>query len=245
METERDMEESCGNRIQRYVFPYIDSNMYILAENKEALVIDPHISAEADRYLRENQVEKVTILLTHEHFDHISGIPWFRKHYDTKVICQQEALNPRTQKHFGRPLVVSLILSDRGEHEKIKELEAEYPSKHPITAEQTYQEAMDLAWQGHFLHMEHLPGHSPASSLIMLDRRHVFTGDSLIPDAEPTLRWPWSEEGLYWEKVVPRLLQIPEECIIYPGHRNITEMRNLKYENNMFVTGDIDKRIEI
>ena len=134
METERDMEESCGNRIQRYVFPYIDSNMYILAENKEALVIDPHISAEADRYLRENQVEKVTILLTHEHFDHISGIPWFRKHYDTKVICQQEALNPRTQKHFGRPLVVSLILSDRGEHEKIKELEAEYPSKHPITA---------------------------------------------------------------------------------------------------------------
>lgn len=220
-------------KIKRYIFPYIDSNMYVLVENGEALVIDPHISHEADEYLKENKVENVTVLLTHEHFDHTCGIPWFREHYDTKVICQQEALNPRRQKHFGRPLVISLILSDRGEYEKIKELEAEY-MPHVITAELTYDESLDMKWQGHTFRIEHIPGHSPASSLITMDEACVFTGDSLVPDAEPTIRWPWSDAEEYQEKTVPRLLQIPAECMIYPGHRDMVKMENLIYENNVF-----------
>lgn len=232
------MEISLYNRIQRYVFPYIDSNMYILVENGEALVIDPHISSEADRYLKENNVTKVMILLTHEHFDHICGIPWFHKHYDTNVICQQEALNPRRQKHFSRPLVVSLILSDRGETEKIRELESEYPTVTMITAEQVYEEILDLSWQGHTLHIEHIQGHSPASSLITMDENCIFTGDSLVPDAKPTVRWPWSDAEAYRNRVVPRLLRISKECMIYPGHRDMVKMKELIYKNQMFYLRD-------
>lgn len=228
------METFPYKKIQRYVFPYIDSNMYLLAENNEALIIDPHISSDAENYLTENGVRAVTILLTHEHFDHICGIPWFREHYDVKVICQQEALNPGRQKHFSRPLVVSLILADRGEDKKAKELEAEYPTVHLLTAEQTWQETLDMTWQGHSFHIEHIPGHSPASSLITMDEVCVFTGDSLVPDAEPTIRWPWSDAGAYHGSTVQRLLQIPEACMIYPGHRDMVRMGDLKYENGVF-----------
>lgn len=227
------METFPYDKIKRYVFPYIDANMYILAEGGEALVIDPHISAEADAYLKEKQVKKVTILLTHEHFDHTCGIPWFREHYDTRVICQEEALDARRQKHFCRPLVISVLLADRDETEKIAALEAEY-SPQSIIAEQTFDEAMDMKWQGHTLHLEHLPGHSPASSLIIVDEICVFSGDSLIPDAEPTIRWPWSDAKIYWERTVPRLLQIPERCMIYPGHRDAVKMENIAYENGIF-----------
>lgn len=230
--------EDLNKRIRRYVFPYIDSNMYILAEHGEALVIDPHISSEADRYLKENGVTGVTVLLTHEHFDHTCGIPWFRTHYDTQVICQREALDKRRQKHFCRPLVISLLLSDRGEDEKIKELEAEY-SPHVIAADQTFPEAMDVTWQKHIIHLEHLPGHSPASSLITLDGVAVFTGDSLIPDAEPTVRWPWSDEKMYQEKAVPRLLQISEKCMVYPGHREAVRMMDLSYTGGVFTRKQI------
>lgn len=227
------MGTSLYKEIRRYVFPYIDSNMYILVENGEALVIDPHISFEAEKYLIENDVGKVTILLTHEHFDHACGILWFREHYDTKVICQQEALNPRRQKHFSRPLVVSLILADRGETEKIKELESEYLPQ-AFTAEQTYEETFKMLWRGHALQMEHIPGHSPASSLITMDDSCIFTGDSLIPDAEPTIRWPWSNAEDYLNRAVPRLLQISKESMIYPGHRDMVKMADLKYENGIF-----------
>lgn len=214
------------DKVKRFVFPYIDSNMYVLAENGEALVIDPHISQEADLYLKENRVEKVTILLTHEHFDHVCGIPWFREHYDTRVVCQQETLHSRRQKHFSRPLVVSLILLNRGEQDKIKELESEYAA-HIITAEHTFDEELYMAWQGHVLHLEHLPGHSPASSLITLDEACVFTGDSLVPDAEAIVRWPWSDAETYRKKTVPRLLRIPAECMILPGHRDMARMGKL------------------
>ena len=228
------MEISHYNTLHRYIFPYIDSNMYILVENGEAIVIDPHISSDADCCLKENHVSKVTILLTHEHFDHICGVPWFRRHYDTKVVCQQEALDLKRQKHFNRPLVVSLILADRGEEKKIKELENEYAEIQPLTAELSYKDQLDISWQEHSLHMEHIPGHSPASSLIILDKNDVFTGDSLIPDVETIVRWPWSNAEIYQEKVVPRLQQIPGECMIYPGHRNAAKMSDLIYKKGVF-----------
>lgn len=228
------METSLYNRIQRYIFPYIDSNMYILAENGEALVIDPHISSEADRYLKENHVGKVTIVLTHEHFDHICGVPWFREHYNTNVICQQEAVDPKRQKHFCRPLVVSLVLADRGEYDKIKKLEEEYPAVGLLTAERTYEEEAEISWQGHTIHMEHLPGHSPGSSLVTMDGTCVFTGDSLIPGVETTLRWPFSDAKIYRERAAPRLLQIAEKCMICPGHRDMVKMSSLVYRQNIF-----------
>lgn len=227
-----------NNKIKKYVFPYIDSNMYILIENGEALVIDPHISNDAYRYLQKEHVRKALILLTHEHFDHTCGIPWFREHYETAVICQEEALDARRQKHFCRPMVVSLILSDRGEGEKMKRLEEEY-SPHTFTAEQTFEKELSFMWQGHTIRMEHLPGHSPASSLITLDEMCVFTGDSLIPDAEPTIRWPWSDAKAYHEKALPRLLQIPEEYMVYPGHREAMKMKNLFYSEEVFGTKQV------
>ena len=222
------------DRIKQYIFPYIDSNMYIVIENSEALVIDPHISVKATKYLQQYQVKKVVVILTHEHFDHTCGVSWFREHYETEVICQEEALNLKRQKHFSRPLFISLILSDRGEYEKIKRLEEEY-SIQLLTAEKTFAEKLDFSWQGHQLYLEHIPGHSPASSLIILDEIYVFTGDSLIPDASPTIRWPWSDEEVYYSRTIPRLLQLSPKSIIYPGHRSVVKMGNLYYENGMFI----------
>ena len=214
--------------IKRYVFKYIDSNMYVMVENGEALVVDPHIDSDADRYLKANGVKRVTILLTHEHFDHTCGIPWFREHYQVTVICQQEALNPKLQKLTGRPITISLILSDQGRDDDIAELEAEYPA-FTFTAEQTFDESFEMKWYGHKLLMKHTPGHSPASCLIFLDDDIVFTGDSLVPGCEPTLRWPGSDGKTYLEVTVPCLLNLSKESMIYPGHREVVFMNQLKY----------------
>ena len=220
-------------KIRRYVFRYIDSNMYILVEDHEALVIDPHIDAEADAYLRQQVVENVTILLTHEHFDHVCGIPWFREHYNTTVICQQEALDPHSQRLCGRSITISLILSDQGRDDEIKELEKEYPP-FTFTAERSFDRQVEFEWHGHMIRMEHIPGHSPASSLIIIDEENVFTGDSLVPNCEPTLRWPGSDAKVYEEKAVPALLSIPHGHIIYPGHREPIYRSELTYLNYLW-----------
>ncbi len=54
----------------------IETNMYMIIKDNEALVIDPHENQDLLMLLISNEVSKVTIILTHEHPDHISGIFW-------------------------------------------------------------------------------------------------------------------------------------------------------------------------
>ncbi len=229
------MNVSLCEKIKRYVFRYIDSNMYIIVDKNEALIIDPHIDKEADIFLKEKDVKNVLVLLTHEHFDHTCGIPWFREHYNTEVVCQKNALDSRSQRFNCRSISVSLVLSDQGRNDDVVELEKEYPS-YTFTAEIIFESELDFNWHEHSIHMEHLPGHSPASTLIIIDEENVFTGDSLVPGCEPTLRWPGSDAALYKKNVIPRLMNLPDKDMIYPGHRDPVIRKKITYSNSIWKT---------
>ena len=62
--------------IKSYSFYPIDAKMYLLVENHRAVILDPCVSEEAKEYLQSENVEEIIVLLTHEHYDHISGINW-------------------------------------------------------------------------------------------------------------------------------------------------------------------------
>lgn len=219
--------------IKRYVFPYINSNMYILAENGFALVVDPHYSEAAFAYLQENQVSEILILLTHEHFDHTSGVNWFRENFKVRLVCQQNAMSPRSQRLCNRPTVVSLMLRDKDMNKEADELEMKYPP-YTYTAEETFDDALELVWNGHKLRLESIPGHSPASCLILLDEKVFFTGDSLVPDTVATTRWPGSSTETYYRDTLPKLKRIPDSAYIFPGHGTPVEMKRLRYTDNRF-----------
>lgn len=67
-------------KIHRYVFDLLDSNMYVLIEGNDAIIIDPHYSNEAEKLLLHHSVKNLDIILTHEHFDHVSGAVYYAKH---------------------------------------------------------------------------------------------------------------------------------------------------------------------
>ena len=77
--------------IKSYSFYPIDAKMYLLVENHRAVILDPCVSEEAKEYLQSENVEEIIVLLTHEHYDHISGINWLRESFKrTKVICSED-----------------------------------------------------------------------------------------------------------------------------------------------------------
>lgn len=224
----------CINNIQRFEFPYIKSNMYIIAENGTALIIDPHYSEAAFCFLKKNNATELLMLLTHEHFDHTCGINMLRESFESRLVCQKNAISTKSQKYSNRPTVVAIMLRDQGLDKEADELEKQF-MPYTYTVDETFDTDKELAWNGHKILMESIPGHSPASCLITLDDSIYFTGDSLIPDTEATTRWPGSNTEIYYRDTLPKLKSIPTSAYICPGHGDIIKMDRLSYIENRFV----------
>ena len=222
------------SKIKCFKFPYIYSNMYILLEGRKALVIDPVVSNEGIQYLEGKRVEHITMLLTHEHFDHTNGIPLFRKKYASFLICQKEAIDKKRQKHFNRPMLVTLLLLQDNREAEAKKMDEEF-LPYSYGADAVYNQEYEIIWEGHYIRMVHAPGHSPASNLIFLDEKVCFTGDSLIPNNMPTLKWPWSNQELFYQKTNEMLLKIEPDICILPGHGDGIKREKLIYQGKYFV----------
>lgn len=218
-----------------YRLPYIDSNMYISIEGQEALIIDPCPSEVALSRLRGAGVQQVTVLLTHEHFDHTSGVNWLREHFPCRVICHEECGERISIPANNRPLVFLPLMQVRSEEEaaEIENFCEGFPIE-SIRADVTFHEAYDFLWQGHSINMRSCPGHSPGSSVIRFDDTYAFTGDYMIPDIPVILRFPGGSKEAYKQRTLPYLLSLEGNTKIMPGHGTPCFFQDLRLENGAF-----------
>jgi len=158
-------------RMKCFVFEAIKSNMYVWIENKEALIIDPNISERALQYLKNNEVEHLTIILTHEHHDHTSGVEWLRQLFESKLICQKRCAEIVALEKNNRPLLVTLVLSEEDRKNGTTRAMEYNRSFKPYVckADITFENDMAYEWNGHRLEFYATPGHSEGSSCIMID----------------------------------------------------------------------------
>ena len=92
-----------NTKIYVYSMPILDSRMYIIINDeneKEALIIDPLISEEAFTIL--STLSHATVLLTHSHYDHISGMNWLRKQVDCTLLCSECCAEKIINPQIGR-----------------------------------------------------------------------------------------------------------------------------------------------
>jgi len=197
--------------------PVIQSNMYVMLCGKEALVIDPSVNEQAEEMLKRACVSKCTILLTHEHFDHISGVNRLRKMFDCQVVCSKTCgdliQNPRKN---GASSFIALFLDK--DQEVRKNMEAQLDPGYCCTADVVYESETTMDWHGLSILMKELPGHSKGSQIIQIAEKYVFTGDNLVPDKKTITRLPGSSRADFETKALPYLCSISEDSVIYPGH---------------------------
>ena len=203
---------------QRYVFPYIQSNMYLRIEQDEALIVDPQSSVEAMQRLVESGVERLLILLTHEHFDHVSGVNFFReKILNTTVVAHVCCADRIKTAKNNRPL--ALLLMAEGEKQDAVMRLYETIRVETIRVDIPIHEETSILWRAHTIRMVPCPGHSPGSMVICFDQTHVFSGDYLIPDTDVILRYPGGSARDYAAFTKPFLLTLPNGVQILPGHK--------------------------
>ena len=197
--------------IRRYVSSLLSSNMYVVVEGRHAIVIDPFEDISAAEGLNIDY-----ILLTHEHYDHISGVNLWKKARDAPVLCSKPcAENIRNPKKN-----LAYYFKDFCELQtwiKIGTLPS-YDPEYACEADVTFDDHMSFEWHGHQWDLFELPGHSMGSIGMILDGSSFFSGDSLLENFDISLRIPGGSKKKWNETGAKRIAQVPEGIRVYPGH---------------------------
>ena len=193
--------------------------MYAIIDGENALVIDPHEDDEILKKLAD--VEDITILLTHEHPDHISGTYWLQKQFRTKLVCTKYCADYISKEKNVRPILISFVLEERDRlngTNLLKKFNSEFVP-HTYTADITFDNKYEMNWCGHHLEFFKMLGHTKGSCGIILDEKVVFTGDSLMKDLPVITRFPGGNKKMYISETLPMLEnKLNPEMTILPGH---------------------------
>lgn len=210
--------------IKSYKSTLINSNMYIVCCNNHGIIFDPHISQEALEYIKNNSLYVDYIILTHEHYDHISGVNWFKELFKCNVICSEECAYAiqRPELNLSKYFDVLNQLLPKGD----KLRASKNVELYSCNADIVFQNKLNLKWQGHMVDFILIPGHSRGSICILFDNKYLFSGDSLLKDYSTVTRLRGGDRKIYKEQTLELFKSLAPETIVYPGH----------YE--MFVLGD-------
>lgn len=200
----------------------LQENAYVIwhHENGEALIIDP--GSEGQRIIqtiRELQANPKAILLTHAHFDHIGAVDDVRDEFDIPVYIHEKEQhwleNPDLNGSARFPL-------GRITARKADEI---------ISNEQT------LTVGSFQIEVFETPGHSPGSiSYYFNDGNVVFSGDALFQGSIGRTDIPFGDYNQLIQSIHDKLLTLPEETIVCPGHGPETTIAN-EMNANPFLTG--------
>ena len=203
------------------VYKYLNSNMYIMLSKNEAIIIDPHYYDDLDIFLKNNKIKKVFIILTHEHPDHISGTWWFLEKFECSIICSSQCASRIVDKKYTRPILISFILEEEDKKHGTNLLE-EFKKDYIWTtyrADITYNDSFEYKWQGHIFDFIKAEGHSVGSSLVILDKKYVFSGDSILKDYPVIISFPTSNKTEFLNRTLPLFEKtLSPDMTIFPGH---------------------------
>ncbi|MCZ6536136.1 MAG: MBL fold metallo-hydrolase [Dehalococcoidia bacterium] len=84
------------------------------------------------------------------------------------------------------------------------------------------------------LQVMHTPGHTPGG-VCLLTGKHLFSGDTLFPGGPGRSRSPEAFKQLV-NSITSRLLVLPDDTFVYPGHGNDTTIGKAKEEYAAFAS---------
>lgn len=196
----------------------LQTNSYIVGNTKtrEAIVIDP--GDEADyifKTLEHERFKCTAIFLTHGHLDHMGGMEKLKAltgvatyaSDDEKEVLESPKANLSAM--FGSPVAVSVdnYLSD-GACMKLLDTEMKCIS---------------------------VPGHTRGGMCYYFEEAGIlFSGDTLFAMSVGRSDFPTGDARALIRNIEEKLLILPDETIVYPGHNQYTKIGKEKKFNPFF-----------
>ncbi len=208
--------------IKRLVVGSLSANCFIVGvpESGEGLVIDPGGNQDAIlQAIADTGFDIKLIILTHGHSDHIAAL------YDI-------------QDRTGAQVAIHASDADflEGHGSFSSQFGISYKTPHP--PDRLLHEGDTLGVKGLTLKVIHTPGHTPGSISLYTPGK-VFTGDTIFRKGIGTTLMPGSSRSQLINSIHTRLMKLPDETVIYPGHGRETTIGAERRENP-YVTGKRD-----
>lgn len=206
--------------VYRSLYAPVSSNMFTILNGKEAVVFDPNEDEELLSLFKRKGIEKVHILLTHGHYDHISGVQWLKEKTGADVFCHQKCAERLADSKRALARLVAFLLAEEDRKDGGRRYEAFKESYKPfiISADITYEKQTVISIGDLVFEVTSTPGHSEGSSCYKLCHKMVFTGDTLLQDNAAITRFPGGNTEDYKHIALPYLQSLPKDTIIMPGH---------------------------
>jgi glyoxylase-like metal-dependent hydrolase (beta-lactamase superfamily II) len=209
-------------QIDRFILGEFQSNAYVVRATESALdvlVVDAGLdSHELGDFLSKEGLTPRALVLTHGHADHILGSGQLRRHYaDIRVYVHK----------LDAPM-----LTDAGANLSL--LTGAAFTVAPADVLLDDGDVVDVA--GVKLEVLHTPGHTPGGiCLYSADEGVVFVGDTLFADSVGRTDFPGGDMGQLGTSIRKRLLVLPEETVVYPGHGMRTTIGREKRSNPFLI----------
>lgn len=202
-------------QIERFIVGMVGTNCYVVSneETSECFLVDP--GAYSDKviaYIREHELKPQAILLTHGHFDHIMGLDGVLREFPIPVYAQEEE---------------EILLKDASYNASVS-----YGPAYTFSGASYIKDGQILELAGMTIRAIHTPGHTIGGCCYYIESEHVlFSGDTLFHDSVGRTDFPTGSQSQLVRSIWEKLLGLPEETVVCPGHMSETTIGHEKKYN--------------
>lgn len=208
-------------KVAIFTFSLFGINTYVVydPDTKDCVIIDPGMMGKEeenamDGFISRNGLKVQGIINTHLHIDHSVGNHFAKERYDAPVMAHKE------DEHLGERIQAQAEMF--GIKDKFKGIEVTDFLKEGDTVKVGDGE----------LKVIHVPGHSPGS-IVLYDKKDGFLigGDVLFQGSVGRTDLPGGSHDQLIGGIKRKLLTLPDNTVVYPGHGPATTIGNEKHYN--------------
>jgi glyoxylase-like metal-dependent hydrolase (beta-lactamase superfamily II) len=205
--------------IETLVLGDFQANCYCVRTDEKArgcLLIDPGMNPEPlIRFLDHEGLTPEMIVLTHGHVDHIGGVETVRQRWPkVQAAIHQDDAEMLTDPNANLSVLAETMVQAR-------------PAEILLGEDSPFLNAVGLRFQ-----ILHTPGHTPGGICLYSAKDEIlFAGDTLFAGSVGRADLPGGDFEQLITGIRHKLLILPEQTKVYPGHGPATTIRNEKKHN--------------